>query len=294
VEFAQAHPKYLLVSEYVLPTVSCDPSPSLTAIVLRNIQNMKGKFASLLTLAEQKLKSLPVDIEDLRLHLIVKCSPSESLEPSAGVNINTILGAATSIDAIFSALTTHRLWDHLNYHLLQSIVKEFASRDEELNSQVEQYQRDVTEFLESTKIKDYLMAVRSDTLAAENVLETPNPGVFSELSFKVDANITELTFQYIDNLGKSLAAQFCLPTPALLFHEITEGSFTVTWRVLSHLVPHLRIKVPENASFFDKKQIRKVTIFSDHEECPYAIKRKQHTKVSTVFFGKCIILSKLW
>ena len=130
-------------------------------------------------------------------------------------------------------------------------------------------------------------AVQSDPRAAESEFKSPNPEVFSELSFKVDANITELTFQYIDNFGKSLAAQFHLPTPALLFHKITEGSFTVTWRVLSYLVPHLRTKVPENASFFEEKRIQKVTVFSDHEECP---KRKQHAKVSTVFFGKALIL----
>lgn len=126
-------------------------------------------------------------------------------------------------------------------------------------------------------------AVQSDPLAAESEFKPPNPEVFTELSFKVDANITELTFQYIDNFGKSLAAQFHLPTPALLFHKITEGSFTITWRVLSYLVPHICTKVPENASFFEEKQIQKATVFS--------LKRKQHAKVST---RKCIILNKLW
>jgi len=106
---------------------------SLTITIARsNHQNITGKFASLLILAKRKLKSLQIDIEDLRLHLLVKYS-------SDSRNINTILGAANNIDDIFRALTTHRLWDHLNYHLLQSIVKEFASRDEELNLRVKQY-----------------------------------------------------------------------------------------------------------------------------------------------------------
>ena len=171
-------------------------------------------------------------------------SPSHSLDASAGGNINTILGAATNIDAIFSALTTHRLWDHLNYHLLQSIVKEFASRDEELNLQVEQYQRDLSEFLVSTKIKDYLVAVR------------------------------------VDNLSKALAAQFHLPVSMLLFHKITESCLTVSWRVLSNLVPLLRTKVPESASFLDQNQVLKVTLLSDHEECLYSVKGKRGAKVS--------------
>ena len=249
-------------------------------VIRDRIQIITGKFTSLLCLAKQKLKSLQIDIEDLRLHLIVEYSPSDSLDASAGGNISTILGAATNIDAIFSALTTHRLWDHLNYHLLQSIVKEFASRDEELNLQVEQYQRDLSEFLVSTKIKDYLVAVRSDTLPAESVLETPNPELFSELSLKMDAKIMEYPLQYVDNLSKALAARFHLPVSMLLFHKITESCLTVSWRVLSNLVPLLRTKVPESASFLDQTQVLKVTLLSDHEECLYSVKGKRGAKVS--------------
>jgi len=254
--------------------------PVAIMVICDRIQIITGKFTSLLCLAKQKLKSLQIDVEDLRLHLIVEYSPSDSLGASAGGNISTILGAATNIDAIFSALTTHRLWDHLNYHLLQSIVKEFASGDEELKLQVEQYQRDVTEFLVSTKIKDYMEAVRSDTLAAESMLEAPNPELFSELSFKMDAKIMEYPLQYVDNLSKVLAEQFHLPVSMLLFHKITESCLTVNWRVLSNLVPFLRTKVPESASFLGQTQVLKVTLLSDREECLYSLKGKRGAKVS--------------
>ena len=270
-----------MICIHTAPTTAPGNNRSTTAIFLGNIQTVEEKFASLLNLAEQKLRSVRIDIEDLRLHLIEKFSPADSLDASASGNINAIVGAATNIDAIFHALTTHRLWDYCNYHLLQSIVTRFASTDEELQLRVEQYQRDLTKLLLTTSIKAYLEAVRSNPLTAESKLETPNPGLFSELSFEVDPSVTEHHFQYIDNLRKSLAVQFHLPTPALLFHNITEGCL-VNWRVLSNLVPHLRTNVPENASFFDEKQIVKVALFSEQEECLYAVKGKRGAKVSSV------------
>ena len=96
----------------------------------------------------------------------------------------------------------------------------------------------------------------------------------------MNANITEYSLKYVYDIWQSLAAQFCLPLPALLFHKITEGCFTLTLRVLSSVVPHLREKVPQSASFFNEKQIGEVTLLSDFKECLYSAKGKLGAKVS--------------
>jgi len=135
-------------------------------------------------------------------------------------------------------------------------------------------------FLLTTKIQDYLEAVQPDPHAAESILESPNPRLFSELSLKVNANITEYSLQYVYDIWQSLAVQFRLPLPALLFHKITKGCFTVTLRVLSSLIPHLHEKLFQSSSFFNEKQIWEVTLFSDSKECLYSVKRKHGAKVN--------------
>ena len=145
---------------------------------------------------------------------------------------------------------------------------------------MEHYQKDLTGYLLTTKIKDYLEVVQSDPIAASSVSETPNPELFTELSIKLDANITEHSLRYVDDLWRLLAAQFRLPQPMLLLHKIAEGCLTVYWRVLSNIVPLLRTRVPESASFFEQKQVLKVTLLSDHEESLYSAKGKRGAKVS--------------
>ena len=62
--------------------------------------------------------------------------------------VTTMLEVSKNLDRIFCALGKHGLWDYINYYLLQSIIEEFAGDDDELNGMMEQYQQDLTGYIQ--------------------------------------------------------------------------------------------------------------------------------------------------
>ena len=69
-------------------------------------------------------------------------SSADSEDGSDTVTI--VVEPARSLDEIFCALSKNRLWNYINYYLLQSIIKESADDNKELNCMMEQYQEDLT------------------------------------------------------------------------------------------------------------------------------------------------------
>ena len=69
--------------------------------------------------------------------------------------------SARCLDEIFRAFGEYEFWDYLNYYLLQDIIEEFASDDDELIGMMEQYQRDLTGYLLTVKIQEYLEATHN-------------------------------------------------------------------------------------------------------------------------------------
>ena len=67
--------------------------------------------------------------------------------------IITMIKSTESLDEMFIAFSEYGLWDYLNYDLLQEIIEEFASDDDELNDMMEQYQRDLTGHVLTQKIQ---------------------------------------------------------------------------------------------------------------------------------------------
>ena len=167
-----------------------------------------------------------------------------------GDTVTMVVESARSLDEIFRALSKYRLWDFLNYYLLQSIIEEFASDDDELNGMMKQYQKDLTGYILVVQIQVYLDATQckypisasdSDNSDDEVVASIPpqqKNKLFKELTVKVEANVTEYTLSYIIDLWQSLTNQFALPRPAMILHDIAEGcisrgSFLPTWSSMS-------------------------------------------------------------
>lgn len=189
--------------------------------------------------------------------------------------------AATNLQEIFDALSMHGRWDYLNYYLLQSIIEEFASDDNELNAMMKRYQEDLTGHILTLKIPEYLDAIHSThpSIATsededsydEIVPVEPNFKLFKKLSVKVDANITDHSLSYVDNLWQSLASQFSLPRPALLLHRIAKGCIGVTWLLPVNLVDHVTKTAQETSNMFTEQHILRVML-GDH--CIYPMETK--------------------
>ena len=112
-----------------------------------------------------------------------------------------MLEAIKSLDEIFRALGKHRLWNYLNYYLLQSIIEEFAGDDDELNGMMEQYQQDLTSYILTLEIRTYLDTAHyvqptittcdSENLTDETVPPRQRHELFNKLSVKTYADVTD-------------------------------------------------------------------------------------------------------
>ena len=95
----------------------------------------------LVTKSHKSLQKKGIDIEDVQMFLIAMYSSPNSRDGSAMVT--TMLESAKSLKEIFLALSKYRLWDYLNYYLLQCIIEEFAGDDDELKGMIEDCQKDL-------------------------------------------------------------------------------------------------------------------------------------------------------
>ena len=134
--------------------------PSTVAIAQRNIRKIHGKFSTLVTKSCRKLQIKGINVEDVQTFLVTMYSSPGSKDGSD--TVTTVVESARSLDEIFRALSKRRLWDYLNYYLLQSIIEEFASDDDELNRMMGQYQQDLTGYILTQQIQTYLEAVNSE------------------------------------------------------------------------------------------------------------------------------------
>ena len=193
--------------------------PSTVAVARRNIRKIQGKFSTLVTRSCKRLQNRETDVDEVQTFLIVMFSSPNSRDGSD--TVTTVVESTKSLEEIFRALSKYRLWDYLNYFLLQSIIEEFANDDGELNDMMEQYQQDLTGYVLALRIQEYLDTTHPivATSDGENSGDEIAPALqqwqkhklFKKLSVKIDANITDHSLNYVTSLWQSLAKQFVLP-----------------------------------------------------------------------------------
>ena len=253
----------------------------LVAIAARNNRKIEAKFSKLVTKSRKKLQSKEVNVEDVQDFLIIMYSSPNSRDGSD--TVTSVLESAVSLEEIFRALSKYRLWDYLNYYLLQSIIEEFASDDDELNDMMEQYQRDLTGHVLTQKIQTYLdefpvTTSDSESSADENITSLPpkqKHQLYKKLGAKVNVKITDHSVKYVYDLWRSLANQFALPRPAMILHSIAEGCICITWLIPTNLVTHVTRMAQETANMFAKQHILKVML---EEHCIYPMETKLETE----------------
>ena len=258
-------------------------SAELVAIAARNNRKIEGRFSKLVTKSRKRLQSKEVDVEEVQEFLITMYSSPNSRDGSDTVTM--VLESAVSLEEIFRALSKYKVWDYLNYYLLQSINEEFASDDNELNDMMEQYQRDLTGHVLTQKIQTYLDANKypvitsdSESSADENITSLPpkqKHKLYKKLSAEVKAKITDHSVKYVYDLWRSLANQFALPRPAMILHSIAEGCICITWLIPANLVTHVTRMAQETANMFAKQHILKVML---EEHCIYPMETELETE----------------
>ena len=223
------------------------------------IRNIEGKFASLLSLCHRKLQEKIVDMQNFRDFLVQFYSPVDNSNDSRAVDasdfVDKVFGTAHDLGDVLVALSKRGMLNYKNFHILRSIVDNYASDDEELKEETRKYSEELAGFALVAHMQDYVDAESQQDQPTE-----ADPELFSVLSFKVGENVTDHTLQYVKDVWDSLAHRLKLPHSSLLFERIAEGCLEIIWTVPSHLNNFIIRQAQENAEYFQEQQVLRATI----------------------------------
>ena len=259
-------------------------SRSAIAVASRNTIMIQGSFSKLVTKSCKSLRSRGIDFEDVQMFLITMYSSPGSRDGND--TVLTVLESAKSINEIFCALGKYKLWDYLNYYLLQSIIEHFVSDDDDLTRMMKQYQQDLTgytltlqipTYLDSTQYERPIVTMSDDENSADELVPALKHNLFKELSVKIDANVNEHSLDYITNLWQSLANQFALPRVAMILHKVAEGCIGITWLIPANLVEYVTRMAQKTSNMFAEKHILRVML---EEQCIYPEPSLPETKLA--------------
>ena len=215
-----------------------------------NQEQIQIKFASLVAKTFETLRENPATTETLQVFL-VQLYQSESF-------VSSVLDPTMTLKETFFEIAQQGLWNYLNYHLLQQVIKEFARYNQDLQTKLQEYKQDLNGFKLVTKLKEYMSTYQSENessllTTAGDLLPppNPNPALFKRLSVKVKLKISEQSFRYIDELWDSVADTLLLPHHVVLLEEVAKGCVCVTWRLPS--VPHIIEKIHQCPSSLAEK-----------------------------------------
>ena len=239
---------------------------------------IKGKFSLLVTKSRRKLQYRKIDVDDIQTFLVTMYSSPDSEDGSD--TVTTVVESAKSLDEIFRALSKYRLWDYINYYLLQNIIEAFADDDSELNGMMEQYQEALTGHILTLRIQTYLDATHPIATSVSDNEVIPlqqDYKLFEKLTAKCEVNVTNHTLSYVIDLWRSLAKQFALPRPAMILHDIAEGCIAITWLIPANLVKHVTRMARETANMFAEENVLRVTL---EEQCIYPLETELEVEPS--------------
>ena len=225
---------------------------------------IRGKFASLLEFVQKKLQQTlgAEKVErELRMYISILFNVPESSIPMS-----------SDVAVIFKAMRRHKLLTYLNVAGLEQVIKHFCNDDSEMESKMEQYRKDRSAFELATKIKDYISKARSkfpygcDESASE-LQPKRTPAYLTELAVKLEHCVADYHLDYLRELWKLLSSVLSLPPLYLILDAIIMNSVLVVWLIPTDKVPEATEKAKQNADFFRKYPILKVTI---GDECVYS------------------------
>ena len=181
---------------------------------------------------------------------------------------------SSDVSVIFETMRSLKLLTYLNIAGLEQIIKHFCADDLEAESKMEQYKRDLSGFELATKIKDsdYISKARStfpDLIATSpaEILPKQTPAYLKELAVKLEHCVADYHLDYLRELWKLLSTVLSLPPLYLILDAVIMNSVLVVWLIPTNVVSEATERAKQNADFFKKHPILKVTIGDD---CVYS------------------------
>lgn len=218
-------------------------------------------FANLLSEMSEKLIEMNVNMKRFHSHVVRLFPPGDCIP------------ASSDPEDIFDALVKNGLMNHLHYDPpLESVAQRFGtSSDSSMMALVREYNKKLTAFTATTKLADYISKCETEDEADPDESILPNPAkydkaYFKKLRVKLQIRITDETLKYIDDLWRSLAEHFLLPSLSALLDSVLASSLIIVWLVPDQIVQQILERISGASEFFRRHHITEVFI---DDECVY-------------------------
>ena len=227
----------------------------MTETVLRKI---KSRFSLLVIKVQSSMNSLKVDVKMVHQFLLTFFEGDCDIPDCA------------DLSKIFNSITKAKLWRYDHYGPLEELAESFLPDDDPARAQVTEYKSQLTGFYATTGIIDF---VKLNEL--EDREEIPDR-IFSPKKYnnyyqkltvelRLDRDVSELTLDYVDKLWKALMKEFHLPPLTAVMDKIVEGSLTITWLLLPHIIEKIRATYFKSVKFFEHHNIISIVLYGDDD-----------------------------
>ena len=222
-------------------------------VVANNLARIKGRFATLVTKVTDNLRRKNIDMEEFRLYIITLFPPGD------------IFSDTKSVAKIFEAISRHKLWDYMSHNPIEEISEKFGGDDPQLKEWIRKYKSELAGFKATTKIVDYIKKCNSNDEEIADSDEHLQMARYDKrycrsLTIKLKSRVTEKSLDYIDQLWRSIAEYFYLPSLSVLLDTIKEGCVEVTWLVPTLSALQIQTNIQDSEEFLQAHHVTRVML----------------------------------
>ena len=218
---------------------------------------IKGQFSALLQKVQSALESRQINVDIVHSFLVRSFSRDDWNQHPSGFT------------ELFNALSVSKLWDYQHLNPLEMITSEFLPDDADVKALFSEYKGKLNGFHAATKLVDYikLPEFKDSEQDPHESLQVDIYKVADYRKLKVKLNLgrrlSAIALSYVDDLWRSLAEEFDLPSLTAVIDSIIEGSLEVTWLILPHIAEKIKAKSTKAVRFFRDHDIIQVAINDD-------------------------------
>ena len=185
-----------------------------------------------------------------------------------------IVSNTSSVTESFEAISRHQLWDYSSYCPIEEISMRFGGDDPQLSEWIKKYKSELAGFKATTKIADYIKVCSGEEAMADSEerlqMTRYDKHFYRRLTFKLKTRVTEESLDYIDELWRSIAKYFYLPSLSVILDTIKEGCVEVTWLVPTPSALQIQTNIQDSEEFLQAHHVMHVMldceVLDDQEE----------------------------
>lgn len=238
------------VDEVELVSVKTNVKSSVTETMdCSNLEDIKSRFAYLLTCVKSALEANHVSTNDVHSVLVGMFPGSDKYIPN------------TNLDEIFRAATRHEHWNYWHHSPVEKLLSRFLGADH--LSLMREYKEHLSGFYTTAKLINYMKYMNIDRHGSNEFhVNTYTREQCQKLMIKleIERNITNISLKYIQDLWERFAEEFRIPYLTAVVDSVVIGSLIITWLVPRDVAEKIATAAHKFTSFFRKHNIISATI----------------------------------